>query len=103
MALQSDVKIVVQVWFQSTSISYTSSQHVILNYKTSHIFRGFEQLSSSIYWRVTLVQSDATKVAQIASTNILYNGAEGFNLGITWLNILLLINCIYVAMIELSL
>ena len=32
-----------------------------INYKTSHIFRGFQQLSYSIGWRVMVVQSSAKK------------------------------------------
>jgi len=32
-----------------------------INYKTSHIFRGFEQLSFSIGWQVMVVQSSAKK------------------------------------------
>jgi len=32
-----------------------------INYKTFHIFRGFEQLSYSIGWQIMVVQSSAKK------------------------------------------
>jgi len=32
-----------------------------LNKKTPHTFRGFEQLSSSVSWRVMVVHSDVKK------------------------------------------
>jgi len=56
---------------------FNTNFFVNINQKTFPHLAGFEQLSSSIGWRVMVVQSDARKVAQIASTNISYAGAEG--------------------------
>ena len=50
------------VTHKKTKTLTSSIKKKYLNYKTSRIFRGFEQLSYSIGWRVMGVQSSAKRV-----------------------------------------